>query len=72
MTVEEIKENNKLIAAINSDIKKIGYSDAVLYKILELPGCPVTLPKARSMTQARMDLEHLKPAIIEWYNTQTP
>ena len=53
-------------------IEERGFTDAVLYMILHLPECPIALPRARSMTQARLDLEHLKPGIIKWYNTQTP
>lgn len=57
---------------IQNYIDRDGYTDCVLYRILELPGCPITLPKARSMTQARTDLEHLKESIIQFYNTQKP
>lgn len=38
------------------------------YDILrEFPDCPIKLPTARSMTQARIDYQTLSPAIFEWY-----
>jgi len=46
-------------------------SDTQAYEILRMPGCPIQLPTARSMTQAKIDLDHLKPKIIKWYNSTT-
>lgn len=40
------------------------------YDILRLPGCPHSLPKARSLTQARDDYYHLLPNLIHWYETE--
>lgn len=37
------------------------------YDILRMSECPLTLPTARSMTQARMDYEHREDGIISWY-----
>ena len=37
------------------------------YEILDLPNCPISLPYARSMTQARIDFENREEAILEWY-----
>lgn len=37
------------------------------YDILRMPECPIKLPRARSMTQAKLDFEHLEDSIIEWY-----
>lgn len=41
-------------------------SDTEAYEILKKPGCPIGLPKARSMTQAKLDLDSLKSALREW------
>jgi len=41
-------------------------SDLEAYEILDMEGCPIKLPKARSMTQVRLDLQHLKPQLIEF------
>jgi hypothetical protein len=39
------------------------------YDILrKYPECPIRLPFARSMTQARIDYEHVRKSIIQWYN----
>lgn len=38
------------------------------YDILKLPGCPITLPSARSMTQARIDYEQHEADLFNWYN----
>lgn len=32
--------------------------------------CPIKLPHARSMTQAKIDYEHREQAIISWYESQ--
>jgi hypothetical protein len=37
------------------------------YDILKIEGCPITLPRARSMTQARLDYEGREDQIFEWY-----
>jgi len=37
------------------------------YDILDIEGCPITLPKARSMTQARIDYEQREEQIFQWY-----
>lgn len=40
------------------------------YDILKIEGCPITLPRARSMTQARIDYETWEPAIFDWYENE--
>lgn len=42
------------------------------YDILKMPQCPIKLPTARSMTQARIDFEHLEDSIFEWYKSAIP
>lgn len=42
-------------------------SDSQAYSILKMRNCPYSLPTARSMTQARIDLESLKPFLEKWY-----
>lgn len=37
------------------------------YDIIKMPESPFTLPKARSMTQARIDFEAIEDRAIEWY-----
>jgi len=37
------------------------------YDILEHPECPITLPKASSMTQARIDFQSRENQVIDWY-----
>lgn len=37
------------------------------YDILRLPECHLSLPTARSMTQAKIDYEHREDGIINWY-----
>jgi hypothetical protein len=40
------------------------------YQILHIKDCPFKLPKARSMTQARLDYESLEDQILKWYETE--
>ena len=40
------------------------------YDILAMRGCPIKLPHATSMTQARIDYEHRQDAIMDWYKSQ--
>jgi hypothetical protein len=40
------------------------------YEIMDMPECPHKLPRARSMTQARIDYNHLEPTVFEWYDNQ--
>lgn len=54
---------------IHKAVRSGNVSDYILYRILELPGCPIKLPKARSMSQAADDLHHLKESIIQWYTS---
>lgn len=44
----------------------IEISDTEAYEILNKPDCPIRLPKARSMTQAKIDLDSLKSSLREW------
>jgi hypothetical protein len=39
------------------------------YEVLDnCPECPIRLPRARSMTQAKIDYEHRAERIVNWYN----
>lgn len=40
------------------------------YEILKMPGCPIKPPKARSMTQAAVDMHSLELSLAKWYITQ--
>jgi hypothetical protein len=41
------------------------------YDVLrERNDCPIRLPRARSMTQAKIDYEQRANDIIKWYNNQ--
>lgn len=62
-----VEGNNKR----DADLKKWEEDNKITgYDILKLPGCPYSLPTARSMTQARGDYYHLLPNLISWYNKQ--
>lgn len=64
---------------MNTDTMKIEIIDVVgkmynkeinglsAYDILKMPECPIKLPSARSMTQARLDFNHYEDSIIDWY-----
>jgi hypothetical protein len=41
-------------------------SDKEAYQLLAKDTCPFKLPRARSMTQAKIDLDSLKSALREW------
>lgn len=45
--------------------KKIDGLDA--YDIMRIHGCPISLPTARSMTQASIDFYSRQDAVIDWY-----
>ena len=40
------------------------------YDILRMPGCPITLPMATSMTQAALDMASAEPRLKAWYLKQ--
>lgn len=51
------------------DTKEKEITDMQAYDILDMPGCPIKLPHARSMTQARNDLQNIKHLLIKWHTT---
>jgi len=45
------------------------YDGKNAYDVLrECKNCPIKLPSARSMTQARIDYENRAQSIVDWYN----
>ena len=70
MTTEEKLEENRVM--FGWKINTPDCSDREAYEILALPNCPIKLPRARSMTRAKLDLDALKPSLIQFYNTNKP
>lgn len=53
-------------------MKKFTIKEISHYDIINMNGCPIKLPSAKSMTQARIDYNFLKPAIKSWFLNNVP